>query len=89
MPNLLRLCARSRAPSPNSRDVVVATTEEETAGVSNDYDNDEDGHDDADDKADNAAIAAEGEDNERRCHQSYKQQSTVQAGGGNNVEEDK
>ncbi len=49
---------------------MVATTEEETAGVSNDYDNDEDGHDDADDKADNAAIAAEGEDNERRCHQS-------------------
>ena len=42
-----------------SRDVVVAMTEEELAGVSNDDgDNDEDGHDDAGDKADNAAIAA-------------------------------
>ena len=51
----------------------MATTEEETVGVSNDdndNDNDKDGHDNANDKADNAAIAAEGEDDEHRCHQS-------------------
>jgi hypothetical protein len=54
-----------------SHDVVMATTEEETVGVSNDVnDNDKDRHDNANDKADNAAIAAEGEDNEHRCHQS-------------------
>ncbi len=56
---------------PMSHDVVMATTEEETVGVSNDVnDNDKDRHDNANDKADNAAIAAEGEDNEHRCHQS-------------------
>jgi len=50
---------------------VVATTEKEMAGVSNDDNaNDEDGHDDANDEADDTAITAEGEDNERRCHQS-------------------
>jgi hypothetical protein len=49
----------------------MATTEEEMVGVSiDDNHNDKDGHDDADDKANNAAIAAEGEDNERRRHQS-------------------
>jgi hypothetical protein len=54
-----------------SRDVVVATTEEETGGVSKDNDdNNKDGHDNANDEADNAAIAAEGEDDERRSHQS-------------------
>jgi len=56
---------------PTSCDVVVATTEKETGGVSdNENDNNEDGHDHANDKADNAAVAAEGEDDERRCHQS-------------------
>jgi hypothetical protein len=50
---------------------MVATTEEETVGVSNDDDNnDKDRHDDANDKANDAAIAAEGEDNERCHHQS-------------------
>ena len=54
-----------------SSDVVVATTEEETAGLSNnDGDNDEDGHADTDDKADYATVAAEGEDDERCRHQS-------------------
>jgi hypothetical protein len=49
----------------------VATTEEETAGVSNiDDDNNEDGHDNAIFEANNAAIAAEGEDDERHRHQS-------------------
>ena len=50
---------------------MVATTEEETAGVSNeDGDNDKDGHNDTDDEADDAPVAAEEEDNECRCHQS-------------------
>jgi len=54
-----------------SRAVVVATMEEETAGVSNDNDdNNEDGHDDANDEAKNAAVTAEGEDDEHRHHQS-------------------
>ena len=45
--------------------------EEETAGVSNDGDdNNEDGHDDADDEANDTAVAAEGEDDEHRRHQS-------------------
>ena len=56
---------------PTSRDVVVATTEEETAGVSNDDDNnDEDGHDDADDEADDATVTAKGEDDKCLLHQS-------------------
>ena len=50
---------------------MVVTTEKETGGVSdNENDNNKDGHDHANDKADNAAVAAEGEDDERRCHQS-------------------
>jgi hypothetical protein len=54
-----------------SSDVVVAMTEEETAGVSNnDGDNDEDGHADTDDEADYATVAAEGEDGEHCRHQS-------------------
>ena len=56
---------------PTSRDIVVAMTEEEMAGVSKDDNaNNKDGHDDANDEADDAAVAAEGEDDERRCHQS-------------------
>jgi len=50
---------------------VVATTEEETVGVSNDKDDkDKDGHDNADDKANEAAVAVEWGDNECRRHQS-------------------
>ena len=46
---------------------MVATTEEEMAGVSKDDDgNNEDGHDNAND----AAVAAEGVDDERCHHQS-------------------
>ena len=71
-PILLWLCAHSCAPSPNVTWGSGGDDGGGDGGVSkNDNDNNnEDGHDDADDKADNAAIAAEGEDDECCRHQS-------------------
>ena len=59
---------------------MVVTREEKATGVSDENeDNDEDGSNYSGDKDDNAAITADGEDDERHRGQSiYKQQSILQ-----------